>query len=76
MYTSKLVVFPSFKMFESEKNMAASMLRHWDTERDHNVESLIKKLREIKNDRVADIFQKEIDEKGNQCNCPDCLSIQ
>ena len=58
-----------------EKNKAGTMLLHWGTERNHNVENLITKLREIGIDQVANIFQDEIDEKGKNCNCPDCGSI-
>ena len=75
MYISKLVVFPSFKRFERKENMAKAMLLHWDREEGNNVENLITKLQEMSCDRVAKIFQDEIDEKGKNCNCPDCRSI-
>ena len=55
--------------------MARAMLRYWDSEQGNNVENLITKLQEMSCDRVAKIFQDEIDKKGKNCNCPDCRSI-
>ena len=76
MHVCKFVVLPSFKMFELEKYKARSMLCHWSTERGNYLEDLVEKLQEMKRHDVADLFQKEIDEKEDSCTRPDCEHIR
>jgi hypothetical protein len=68
-------VLPSFKIFEIENNGAKSMLCDWNNDRNNYLEKLVKELGELKRDDVADLLQKEIDKKGESCNCPNCGHI-
>ena len=49
------------------------MLCDWSSKDDrNNLESLVEKLREMNRQDVMQLFQKEIDKKGEFCNCDDC----
>ena len=48
------------------------MLCDWDTDSHNNVEKLVEALRKMNRLDLIDLFQKEIDKKGDSCNCQDC----
>jgi hypothetical protein len=49
------------------------MLNDWDNRDQHNyLEHIVNELREMRRADVADLLQKEIDKKGDSCNCADC----
>ncbi|CAB4044838.1 myeloid differentiation primary response 88 [Paramuricea clavata] len=61
------------KIFKCKENHAESMLNDWDNRDQHNyLEHVVKELREMRRADVADLLQKEIDKKGDSCNCADC----
>ena len=51
------------------------MFFDWDNKGNHYLVDLVKILREMERDDVADLLQKEMDKKGAQCNCPECGHI-
>jgi F0F1-type ATP synthase membrane subunit b/b' len=51
------------------------MLCDWNNEKNNYLEKLVKELCELKRDDVAELLQKEIDKKGESCNCPNCGHI-
>ena len=69
--------FTDVKIFESQSNPksspAESMLCDWSSKGNrNNLESLVEALRKIKRQDVIELFQEEIDKKGEFCNCDDC----
>ncbi|CAB4017763.1 tumor necrosis factor receptor superfamily member 16 [Paramuricea clavata] len=62
-------------IFETETNGAKSMLCDWNNDRNNYLEKLVKELRELRRADVAELLQKEIDKKGESCNCPNCGHI-
>ena len=65
--------YTDVKIFEGESNSAESMLRDWSSKGDrNNLESLLEALQEINKQDVIQLFQKEIDKKGESCNCQEC----
>lgn len=71
----KNVVSSSFKIFETKENKAKCMLYQWDTKGDHYLKDLVEILRGMERDDVAGLLQKEIDKKGDGCNCTECGHI-
>ncbi|CAB4017765.1 Tumor necrosis factor receptor superfamily member 16 [Paramuricea clavata] len=60
------------QIFGCKENHAETMLKDWDSNQHNYLERVVKELRDMRRADVADLLQKEIDKKGDSCNCPDC----